>query len=91
MRVGRRYLVSGRVQGVGYRMFARESALVEGVHGEVRNLDDGSVEVIAEGDAESMLRFERRLRQGPIGSRVRDVQVDSSPATGTRHGFTIGT
>jgi len=83
MIVGRRFLVSGRVQGVGYRYFTREAALREGVHGTVRNLDDGSVEVVAEGDAEALQRFERALRQGPIGAAVRHVHVEPAAPGGT--------
>ena len=70
MRVARRFLLSGRVQGVGFRFFAAEAARREGLSGSVRNLDDGRVEVAAEGEAESVTRFERALRQGPSRSRV---------------------
>ena len=51
MRVARRYVIAGRVQGVGFRWFTHDAAAREGVHGWVRNLADGSVEVVAEGDA----------------------------------------
>ena len=52
MRVARRFVVRGRVQGVGFRYFAADAARREGVSGAVRNLDDGTVEAVAEGDAE---------------------------------------
>jgi acylphosphatase len=76
MRVARRYVVSGRVQGVGFRFFTAEAARREGLAGTVRNLDDGTVEVVADGDAESIQRFERSLRQGPARARVEYVRVE---------------
>lgn len=89
MRVTRRFLVSGRVQGVGFRYFTADAARREGMAGMVRNLADGRVEAVAEGESESMTRFERALRQGPSRSRVESVQVeDIEPLT--IHGFTIG-
>ena len=80
MLVGKRFLVAGRVQGVGYRYFARDAALIEGIRGTVQNLDDGRVEVVASGEAEAMTRFERALRKGPAGARVDDVQIEPGPA-----------
>jgi acylphosphatase len=88
MRVARRFLLSGRVQGVGFRFFAVDAARREGLSGSVRNLDDGRVEAVAEGDAESVVRFERALRRGPSGARVEHVQVDDIEPL-TTHGFTI--
>lgn len=80
MLVGRRFVVTGRVQGVGYRYFARDAARLEGIRGTVQNLDDGRVEVVASGEAEAMTRFERALRRGPAGARVDEVQVEQGPA-----------
>ena len=88
MRLCRRFIVSGRVQGVGFRMFTREAARRAGLSGTVQNLDDGRVETVAEGDMASVLQFERELRQGPAGARVDDVQVHDEPA-GNRDGFRI--
>ncbi len=76
MIVARRFVVSGRVQGVGYRFHARDAAAREGLGGFVRNLADGRVEVEAEGDREAMQRFERALRQGPPSGRVDAVAVE---------------
>jgi acylphosphatase len=89
MRVGRRYVISGRVQGVGFRYFAAEAAAREGLHGWVRNLPDGRVEISAEGDVEAVDRFERSLRQGPRGSRIDGVEVDLLPPAGGTSGFSI--
>jgi acylphosphatase len=88
MLVSRRLLISGRVQGVGFRWFAIERASVEGITGWVRNLPGGEVEVVAEGDAEAMERFERALRQGPGRARVDDVAVDILTPTGRLASFT---
>ena len=65
MRVARRFLVSGRVQGVGFRFFAEAAGAREGLHGWVRNLPDGRVEVVAEGEAAALERFEHALSTGP--------------------------
>jgi acylphosphatase len=70
----RRFLISGRVQGVGYRYFAERSAHETGVTGWARNLDDGRVEVHANGTADHLDDFEARLRQGPRFSDVRSVE-----------------
>lgn len=89
MRIARRFVLSGRVQGVGYRYFAQDAARREGLNGFVRNQDDGTVEAVAEGEAESLERFERALRRGPSRSRVEHVVIDEvDPALGNT-GFVI--
>ena len=90
MRVARRFVVNGRVQGVGYRMFARDAANLEGLQGSVRNLEDGRVEIEAEGEAEAMTRFERAIRRGPSHARVTDVHIDTLLPGSRGDGFTIG-
>ena len=89
MRVARRFVVSGRVQGVGFRYFAQDAARREGLHGYVTNQDDGTVEVTAEGDAEALERFERKLRQGPSRSRVENVMIDDIAPTSLSGGFIV--
>jgi acylphosphatase len=89
MIVAKRYLVSGRVQGVGFRYYVQDHAAVEGVHGHVRNLPDGRVEVLVEGDDESVLRVERALRRGPSGARVDDVVVERAVPSGRATGFSV--
>lgn len=80
-----RFIVSGRVQGVGFRAFVADAARDEGVAGWVRNLADGSVEVHAEGEAEAVSRFELRLWQGPSHARVDDVaSADAVPESPDR-------
>ena len=89
MRVARRILISGRVQGVGFRYFTHDVAGREGIHGWVRNLPDGRVETLAEGEREAVERFERAVRQGPRGARVDEVDADDETPNGRDSGFTI--
>lgn len=77
-----RYRIVGRVQGVGYRAFVQHAAQGERLHGFARNLADGSVEVLAEGDAEALARFEWRLWQGPPLARVDEVTGEEVVPTG---------
>jgi acylphosphatase len=88
MRVARRFVISGRVQGVGFRWFTQDTASREGVTGWVRNLPDGRVEALVEGDDEAVTRVERAIRSGPRGARVDDVFVDAEEPGGYRR-FTI--
>jgi len=69
-----RYLVSGRVQGVGYRYFIARQAAGLGVAGWVRNLPDGRVEALAQGDEPALAAFEGRLWEGPPSARVTAVE-----------------
>jgi acylphosphatase len=88
MRVARRFLVSGRVQGVGFRYFAADAARREGLSGAVRNLDDGTLEAVAEGEATSMERFRARAAPGPRAPESNTSSVeDIEPLT--TYGFTI--
>jgi acylphosphatase len=88
MRQARRFVISGRVQGVGFRWFTHETATREGVTGWVRNLPDGRVEAHVEGEEESVTRVERALRSGPRGARVERVSVNVGEPGGYRS-FTI--
>ena len=91
MRVARRFVVSGRVQGVGFRYFTQDTARREGVTGWVRNLPDGGVEALVEGEAEAVTRVERALRTGPRGARVDRVYVDDEDPTGSYTTFSVTT
>ncbi len=68
--------IQGRVQGVGYRHFIAVEAARLGLHGEVRNLADGDVELIAEGDRGSLERLLDRARAGPPRAVVAAVATD---------------
>ena len=72
----RRAVVSGRVQGVGFRFFAERAAKKSGVVGWVRNLPDGRVETVVEGSDEAVEAYLAEIRKGPFGSRVTDVAVE---------------
>jgi acylphosphatase len=89
MRVARRYLISGRVQGVGFRYFTEAAAACEGLQGWVRNLPDGRVEIDVEGETEAVERFERHVRHGPPGARVSDVLVDDMVPQHRESGFRV--
>ena len=68
-------LVSGRVQGVYFRMFAHNKAKQFGIKGHARNLPDGRVEIIAEADPSSIDHFIKWCHKGPITARVDDVEI----------------
>jgi acylphosphatase len=89
MLVARRFLISGRVQGVGFRFFVEDRARAEGVHGWVRNLPDGRVEALLEGDAASVDRIEAVLWRGPSGSVVDSVASEAVAPSGRATGFSI--
>lgn len=77
----RSFLVSGRVQGVGYRAFARKHAMFLGLSGYARNLPDGSVEVFVGGDRTALDTLSGLLHQGPSWSEVRHVEErEAAPA-----------
>jgi len=79
----RRYVVRGRVQGVGFRWFVEREAHLLGVSGWVRNNADGSVEVMAQGTPEQLAGLHGRLREGPRASRVDAVEVsEAEPQSG---------
>ena len=71
----RRFLIAGRVQGVGYRYFVRRSAGRLGVTGWVRNLPSGEVEAEGQGSEGVLMDFEAELRRGPPGSLVTEFTV----------------
>ena len=70
-----RYVVRGRVQGVGFRWFVEREAHLLGVSGWVRNMADGGVEVMAQGTPEQLAGLRARLREGPRASRVEALEV----------------
>jgi acylphosphatase len=89
MVVARRYLIRGRVQRVGFRYYVQDAARREGVRGLVRNMADGRVEVIAEGETEAVFHFELSVRRGPQGARVDDVETEFLDPTGRFVGFLV--
>lgn len=87
--VARQFNVSGEVQGVGYRFFAQRAAARHQVTGYVRNLDDGRVEVLAEGPAPSVEAFRHELATGPVGAAVERVEEINVEPTGAYTLFRI--
>ena len=79
-----RAVVTGRVQGVGFRYSARAEALRLGLTGFARNAADGSVHVEAEGAADAVDSLVEWLAHGPPGARVDNVRTERVPAEGTR-------
>ncbi len=88
-RVARRVRVFGRVQGVFFRAFTRDVALAAGVAGFVRNLPDGSVEAVIEGEERAVLEVIEWMRRGPPAARVDAVEVDEEAPTGREGPFTV--
>lgn len=82
-------IVRGDVQGVGFRWFVEREAARLGLEGWVANRADGSVEVVAEGDEDSLSQLLLQLWEGPPGSAVSDVDVRHEPARGNIVGFGI--
>ncbi len=81
--LARRFLVRGRVQGVGFRWFVEREAHLLGLAGWVRNNADGNVEVLAMGSRDQLLALQSRLRAGPRAARVDDVEeLEARPVAG---------
>jgi acylphosphatase len=79
----RRFIVRGRVQGVGFRWFVEHEAHILGIAGWVRNNPDGSVEVLAMGSRDQLSGLRSRLREGPRAARVDDVEeLEAEPIAG---------
>jgi acylphosphatase len=88
-KIARRYIVHGRVQGVGFRAFVQNSGSAIGVTGWVRNLDDGDVEAYAIGNEEQLSELEARLWRGPRMSDVRNVRATEDVVDSGARGFRI--
>jgi acylphosphatase len=82
------YRVRGRVQGVGFRNFVQRCAQQIGVDGYARNLDNGEVEVVAQGSAPALEQLEAQLWRGPTWAEVADVSTEETN-TRTLRGFGI--
>ena len=82
-------LISGKVQGVGFRYWTREEARALGITGFVRNLSDGRVEALFEGDTKSVERMLDLLKMGPPHARVQDIEVDRDEYLGQYRSFDI--
>lgn len=86
---GARILVSGMVQGVCFRYYTRLTAERLGLVGYVRNLSDGGVEIVAEGETEQINRLADWARRGPSSARVTGIKVDHLQPRGAYRSFNI--
>ncbi|CAN5683015.1 hypothetical protein BH23PLA1_BH23PLA1_09500 [soil metagenome] len=86
--VRRRYYFDGRVQGVGFRATTHQLARHHPVSGTVRNLDDGRVEVVAEGSAEALKAFVSAI-QTALGRHIRNVRAEELPTGEPFAGFRV--
>lgn len=82
-------IVEGIVQGVSYRAYTVDAARLHGLSGWVKNLPDGRVEVVAEGDRSALQALEQFLHQGSPAAVVRNVQVQWKASTGEFSGFRV--
>lgn len=82
-------IVSGRVQGVFFRNFAKLEAEKLGINGLTRNQRDGNVEIIAEGDPKALEQLKKQLWKGPTMSFVKNVESSPSDSTEVFEGFDI--
>jgi acylphosphatase len=80
--IARRALLSGRVQGVGFRFFAERAARSYGVKGWVRNLPDGRVETVVEGEEDAVTRYLEKVARGPFGGSVTSVEIEERAPEG---------
>ncbi len=87
--IRRRVLISGTVQGVNFRAYTRSVARQNGVYGWVRNLPDGRVEAVFEGDQEKVDSVIAWCRKGPPSGRVDQVQIFEEKPTGDFSDFDI--
>ncbi len=84
-----RIIVSGNVQGVSYRRFAKVWADKIGIMGWCRNLEDGNVEIMAEGSKEDIDRFAEKLKEGPLLSKVSGIEIKHEQKTSHFSTFVI--
>ena len=90
MEAARAYIIiSGRVQGVFYRAFTRDLALTLNLNGWVRNLYDGSVEAVFEGEKKAIEQAIQECHSGPPGARVTDITVHWETFVGDQKGFMV--
>jgi acylphosphatase len=88
-KVARKFLITGRVQGVGYRYFADRWASQLGICGYVKNLWDGNVEVYAIGEAMALEELKRQLAEGPRSARVAAIDESDEPVDKRYNRFII--
>ena len=88
-KIAKKFLIIGRVQGVGYRYFAERWAAQLGICGYVKNLWDGNVEVYAIGEAMALEELKRQLAEGPRSARVAAIDESDAPVDKRYNHFMI--
>ena len=88
-KIAKKFLITGRVQGVGYRYFAERWASQLGICGYVKNLWDGNVEVYAMGEAFALEELKRQLTDGPRSARVAAIDESDEPVDKRYNRFMI--
>ena len=88
-KIARRFIISGDVQGVGFRFFAQRAAARHQIVGYVKNLNDGRVEALAEGPVQSVEAFKHELAAGPRFSSVDHVEEINLDPSGSYSSFRI--
>lgn len=89
-KIAKRYLISGRVQGVGFRFFAEDWANQLGICGYAKNLWDGNVEVYAIGSSAALEEYKRHLAEGPRSARVTNLEESDATPDKSYNRFEIG-
>lgn len=89
MKKANRLIIQGTVQGVFFRQFVKENADKMGLRGFVRNLPEGNVEIVAEGEGETIERFLNIMKKGPEHSQIRNVIVEERKWSGDFNEFKI--
>ena len=82
-------IVTGRVQGVGFRAFTQQHATELHLTGYVLNRDDGSVEAVIQGPAQDVARLVKLINRGPASARVDNLRLTDQPPTGDLNDFEI--
>jgi acylphosphatase len=88
-KIAKKFLIAGRVQGVGYRYFAERWASQLGICGYVKNLWDGDVEIYAIGDAFALDELKRKLAEGPRSAYVTNISESDEPVDRRYNRFVI--
>jgi len=89
MKVAKLIIIRGMVQGVGYRFFCRREADALGINGYVKNLINGDVEVVAEGEEDTVGHFMNQLKNGPHFSQVENLKITDLPFENRYQNFSI--
>jgi acylphosphatase len=88
-KVGVHLIIEGRVQGVGFRYFSQRAGIINNINGCVRNLANGNVEIVAEGENQNIYQFIETIQNGHPYAKVLNIRKSEFPFTGNLDGFEI--